>query len=385
KNSIQIKDEKYPIKISIAEKILKEDILGQYAKENIYISINPSTIYYYPMKTVRYTYTGNQFMPREQHTNLERYKACVVSLLSGIAYEKCLNSPNEVKQEGNELLAEIYNQKSIKDLLNLIQSSEDYITYNYITKHEEQYSKKTKWYKVGLGLLAVAGIIGVIFVQLNANDNQIEQAEAYEQEINNKDLQIQGNEAFNQGNYTEGTQSLLEAGVEPETVASRLVQAEEYQLALNTSENVLEEVIQHAYDYDKQIILDLNADELSDEVSSKLADEKAIIQGDSNTMQNVLNFLDDEKTAERLAQAYAETNDMNSLEKIQAKYPDNSAINHIVSDTTANQEQQAQRENIQNQINDLEGQLNETEDETEQSDLQSQIDDLQSELDNLNS
>src|SRR5699024_12043911 len=115
KNSIQIKDEKYPIKISIAKKILKEDILGKYAKENIYISINPSTIYYYPMKTVRYTYTGNQFMPREQHTNLERYKACVVSLLSGIAYEKCLNSPNEVKQEGNELLAEIYNQKSIKD------------------------------------------------------------------------------------------------------------------------------------------------------------------------------------------------------------------------------------------------------------------------------
>jgi hypothetical protein len=385
KNGIQLKDEEYPIKISIAEKILKEDILGQYAKENIYISINPSTIYYYPMKTVRYTYTGNQFMPREQHTNLERYKACVVSLLSGIAYEKCLNSPNEVKQEGNELLAEIYNQKSIKDLLNLIQSSEDYITYNYITKHEEQYSKKTKWYKVGLGLLAVAGIIGVLSVQLNANDNQVEQAEAYEQEINNKDLQIKGNEAFNQGNYAEATQSLLEAGLEPETVASRLVQAEQYQLALNTNENVLEEVIQHAYNNDKQTILDLNADELSDELSSKLADEKAIIQGDSNTMQNVLNFLDDENTAERLAQAYAETNDMNNLEQIQAKYPDNSTINQIVNEITASQEQQAQRENLQNQINDLEGQLDETEDETEQNELQSQIDELQSELDNFNS
>src|SRR5699024_8166569 len=297
RNGIQLKEEEYPIKVSIAEKILEEDILGQYAQDDIYISINPSTIYYYPMKTVRYTYTGNQFMPRETYTNLERYKACVVSILSGIAYEKCLNSPDEVKQEANELVAEIYNQKSVNDLLSLIQSSEDYITYNYIAKHEENYNQKSKWYKIGLGALAVAGIVGVLFVQLNANGNQIEQAEAYEQQLNNKDLQIEGNEAVNQGDYEQGIQTLLEAGINPQEIASKLIEVEQYQLAINTDESALEQAIQHIYENEnQQIILELNDDDLSEQASSKLGNEKAIIERDNNTMQNVLNFLNDENT-----------------------------------------------------------------------------------------
>jgi len=53
------------------------------------------------MNTVRYTYAANRFMPRDMRTTLERYKACIVSILSGIAYEKCLNTPEEVRKIGN--------------------------------------------------------------------------------------------------------------------------------------------------------------------------------------------------------------------------------------------------------------------------------------------
>lgn len=384
KNGIQLKKEEYPIKISIAQEVLEQDILKQYAKDDIYISINPSTLYYYPMKTVRYTYTGNRFMPREQHTNLERYKACVISLLSGISYEKCLNSPEEVKQEGNELITEIYNQNTVKDLLSLIKSSQDYVTYNYITDHEKEHKKKVKWYKLGIGTLVIASIVGILIVQLNANSNQIEQAEAYEQQLSNKNLQINGNEEFNQGNYEQGAETLIEAGIEPETVASRLVEAEQYQLALDTDESVLEQVIQDIYENDnKQVILELNNENLSDEVSSKLADEQAIVQGNSNTMQNVLNFLNDENTAERLATAFAEQGDVSSTETILEQYPENKNIQNTVDRISIQhqvQELTSTIEDLNNQKNDLD----EEEDSDEIEDIDNQISSTQEEIDNLN-
>ena len=108
-NLIEIKKEEYPVKISIAEEILETDILNKY-EEDVFISLNPANLYYYPMNTVTYTYTANKYMPRTQHTKLDRYKASVISILSGIPYEKCLSSKEEVKQEGNELIKEIYNQ-----------------------------------------------------------------------------------------------------------------------------------------------------------------------------------------------------------------------------------------------------------------------------------
>lgn len=383
-NGIQLKKEEYPIKISIAQEILEQDILGQYAKDDIYISINPSTIYYYPMKTVRYTYTGNRFMPREQHTNLERYKASVISILSGIGYEKCLNSPEEVKQEGNELITEIYNQNTIKDLLSLIKSSQDYITYNYITNHEEKHNKKVKWYKLGIGTLVIGSIVGILMVQLNANGNQIEQAEAYEQQLNNKDLQIQGNEEFNQDNYEQGAETLIEAGIDTKTVASRLVEEGQYQLSLDTDEGVLEQVIQDVYENDnKQVILELNSDNLSEEASSKLADEQAIVQGNSNTMQNVLNFLNDENTAERLAIAFAEQGDLSSTETILEQYSENENIQNAV-DRVSIQNQIQELENRIEDLNNQKGNLDEEEDSDEIEDIDNQITSTQEEIDDLN-
>ena len=43
----------YPVKISIAQEILEQDILGKYT--DYYVSLIPATMYYHPMKTVRYT------------------------------------------------------------------------------------------------------------------------------------------------------------------------------------------------------------------------------------------------------------------------------------------------------------------------------------------
>src|SRR5699024_12016803 len=133
--------EAYPVKISIAEKILTDDILQEFGKENLYVSLNPSTLYYYPMQTVKYTYVANHNMPTEQKTAIERYKACIVSILTGISYEKCLETPNEVQQKSSDFIKEIYNQNYVEDVLTLIEQSKDYATYNYTSyRHKNEHN-----------------------------------------------------------------------------------------------------------------------------------------------------------------------------------------------------------------------------------------------------
>ena len=144
KNMVWIKHEEHPIKLTIIETILKQDILGKYEEEGIFISLNPATLYYYPMETVRYTYSGNLFMPRNTHTHIERYRALTVSVLSDIPYEKCLMNPKEVSNEANSLIREIYQQTNLVDLLLLVQNSRNYITYNYIQEREGTEKKSRK-------------------------------------------------------------------------------------------------------------------------------------------------------------------------------------------------------------------------------------------------
>jgi len=383
KNLTQIKYEEYPVKISIAKQILEDDILNKYAKDNIFISINPTTVYYYPMQTVRYTYTANQFMPRENYTTLEHYKACVISILSGIAYEKCLNSPSEVKQEGNELIEEIYNQNTREKLLEFIKSSEDYITYDYISNKEKRNQKNKRFYRIALISTLGVAIIGMLFTQMNASGNQSEMAQAYEQQINNQELITQGNEQLEQGNYEEGLSTLEEAGADTQETASKVVQEGQYQLAINTDETVLEQVIQHAYNNDnKDKITNLDEEQLSEEASSKLNDEQTIISGDTSAMDNTLNFLDDENTAERLANAYLQENNADKVQRIAEQYPEDQAIQEMAD----NASQQQEISEIESQIDDLNSEkddLNEDDDSDQIDDIDNQLDDLNNQLDEL--
>src|SRR5699024_11323570 len=102
-------------------------------------------------------------MPTEQKTAIERYKACIVSILTGISYEKCLETPNEVQKQSSDFIKEIYNQNSVSDLLTLIQQSNDYVTYDYISSRQENETKNKRYTYLVLGGLALIFAGGLIF------------------------------------------------------------------------------------------------------------------------------------------------------------------------------------------------------------------------------
>lgn len=369
KNMLKLKKEEYPVKISIAEEILEQDILKKYENDNIFISLDPSTLYYYPMQTVRYTYAGNRFMPKGEATALEQYKACIVSLLSNIPYEKCLNSPQDVAKEGNELIKEIYNQTSKADLLHFVKQSEDFITYDYISNNQlrERKLKRKNYF-----ILATVGILfagAIVFTQVNSSHAQLDIAEQYETQLQEKDKLVEANNAFYQGDYDKAIALYSELDYDSEQLAKQLITKNEYQHAIDVDGNSLEATIEKIYETGNlEVLSTLDDKNLSEEQSRKLTNEKNIVAGDPNAMVNILNFISDENTAERLTQRFIQLNDMTHAEQVLEKYPDNQTISDIIS--------------LGENISEKNSQKNDEDDDEKKDEIQGEIDNLISQLNN---
>lgn len=367
KNLNTIKKEAYPVKVSIVEEILKQDILQKYKHTDLYISLNPATLYYYPMNTVRYTYAANRFMPRDMRTTLERYKACIVSILSGIAYEKCLNTPEEVRKIGNDFIKEIYQQRNVSELLSLIQQSNNFVTYDYIrsqTNRERKIRQKSLVALAGTSVIFI-GISGLLLVK------QLDQEEAlasqYEEQLEQKDTLLLANEEFEKGNYDEAIQLYQEGDYKDAQLSEKLLSKEQYQKAIDVHNGSLEAIIQRLYETkEQQTLLDLNSDSLDENGETKLEEEKGIVQGDTNAMVNTLNFLDDESTGIRLARKFIDLNDVNNAQKVLDKYPENENLQKLLG--------------IGKQIQEKTKQMNDSDDEKQKETLQKEVDDLKEQL-----
>ena len=382
KNLTTIKNEAYPVKLSIAQEILKQDILQQYIKEDIYISLNPATIYYHPMQTVLYTYSANRFMPRDSHTTIERYKALIVSILSSIAYEKCLNSPQDVSKEGNDLVKEIYRQKTISDLLLLIQESNDYTTYNYIESRKNTENKiKKRYFYLLTGVVALS-LASLSLLGVKVAGQAEELSMNYEKQLTEKDHLLNANDNFYRGNYDEAIALYEKTDYDKEKLSVDLIEKEEYQKALDIDPTSLEKIIQKAYKSEQsEVILELDDKELSEEEQAKLIDEKGIINGDTTSMLNTLNFLKDEQTATRLTTKFLEIGDMNNAKKIEEKYPENTEIKTILENAEmSNAELEKERLEVQKQIDNKQKKLDESKDDKEKETLKKEMSELKEKL-----
>lgn len=379
KNLTTIKNEAYPVKLSIAQKILQQDILQQYSKEDIYISLNPSTIYYHPMQTVLYTYSANRFMPRDNHTTIDRYKALNVSILSGIAYEKCLNSPKDVSKEGNDFIKELYQQKNVSDLLSLVQQSNDYKTYDYIENRKKAEDKiKKNYFYLLTGVIALSlASISLLGVKVSGQAEAL--STGYEKQLTEKDTLLHATDNFYKGNYDEAIALYEKTDYDTKQLAADLIEKGEYQKAIDIDPASLEKVIKTTYDQEKpEVLLELNDKKLSEKEQAKLADEKGIINGDTTAMLNTLNFLKDEQTAVRLANKFVEIDDLNNAKKVVEKYPENKEIVTIVENADIEKgNQEKERAEIQKQIEEKKKTLEESTDDKEKEELKKEISGLQ--------
>lgn len=315
-----IKKEEYSVKLSIAQTLLRENILQQTSD---FVSIHPATIFYYPMQTVKYTYLATDVLPQEhKYSNLDRYKALFLCILTNFSYETCLGEKEEVLKHGNELVKAVVQAGTRQEMLLLVEEAYDFVTYDYIQHNSTNKEKLKKRTLYALAASVLFSLTAVGITKQYANTQQELIVQAVEQDLEQKNYSLEANQQIVNGDYEKAAIAMEKAGESKEDIATMYFENNQFQQTIDTDVSFLEPVIAYYYDNDQsEAVLDLTLTEVAEEDTTKLETEKAIVAYDTATMSSALPFLEDEETAVRMGLAYLTNDDVTSAQKVLEKFP----------------------------------------------------------------
>lgn len=119
----KIKKEDYLVKLLVAQRILKDDVLND--EKYKYVSLNPNTLFYQNINKIQYSYRANEVMPyTTNESKLKRYKAIVLYILTNYSYEKAINSFEPLlNSKPTDLIKAIIHAENINELKLLLDVS----------------------------------------------------------------------------------------------------------------------------------------------------------------------------------------------------------------------------------------------------------------------
>ncbi|MEK4387959.1 hypothetical protein MKZ25_19700 [Solibacillus sp. FSL W7-1464] len=318
---VAIKQEAYVVKLAIAQAILLDEIV---TKTSSFVSLHPATVYYHPMSTIRYGYRANRQMPREEkYTHLQRYKALILTILTNQPYEKCLEEPEYLTKRANDLVHSILQAQTIEDMQLLLTEAYDFVAYHTV---QTQTAERKIWRSrmiLGVVLTALLGLVGTFYVKQDANEQQAEALSTLTKDYEQKQLRQEAQTLFADEQFEESIPLFFELGDSSKEVATKLIEEEEWQLALDTEPAVLEEIITALYEQgEEKELLDLTLSQGESAYSQKLAHEKAIVSYDAAQMSADLPFISDEQTLKRMGQTFVKNGDMAGAREILNKTQD---------------------------------------------------------------
>lgn len=316
-----IKQETYVVKLAIAQAILLDEIV---TKEPFHVSLHPATVFYHPMSTIRYGYRANRVMPKEEkYTHLQRYKALILMILTNYPYEKCLTEPERLEKKANDLVRSILSAKTMEEMQALLTEAYDFVAYHTV---KEQVLEKKKWKHrsvLGVVLTAVLALCAIGYVKYDANDQQQLVLGQLEATYEAREKKQQADAFFEQENYEKAIPLFLVLGDSPKDVSKKLLEKEQWQLALDTEPKMLEQVIAQLYaNKDEKMILDLRLSTDEEALTQKLAHEKAIVSYDVAQMTADLPFISDAETLQRMGQTFIANGDMAGAREVLNKTQD---------------------------------------------------------------
>jgi len=375
----KIKNEDLIVKLSILKQIVEDDVLSS----NQFVSIHPSTLFYRPMKTVKYTYLANDLMPSDnKYSNIDRYKALVISVLSGLSYEICLNNKDKVSKKKNELIESIIEVKSREELLSDLESLLEYKQYYHFKTNKENQSKK----KIRrIAIVAVSFLVLILAIGLTksmANKEHVQTVAYYEQEIENVKEENELKQHLANEDYEKAAESMRKIGEDEEAIAKMFLDAGLYQQALDTEPDYLNDVIKILYENDKKDeILDLKIED-----NEQLETEKQIVSYDYAELKAKQHFIENEDTVIRLGKAFADNGNMEDAQLLQEKVKNDELGNYITlkqknselktnKDKLATLEKELKKEKKKSKKKDKKNQIKTTKEKIES--LEKEIEELQ--------
>lgn len=319
KNLKNIHEEKLPVKLSIAKAIIKENVLETSGFP--YVSINPASIWYLPMRTIKYTYRANNSMPQgEEYENFSKYKALVLYILTGANYQKLLLSTKFLKgtKKKNPYLEQIIEASTMEKLYLSLDNIEDSINYNEwkFIKNKDKKLKKIIYALLAFVLLSnVVTSIGTTKIQQAISKEKIEHVEKNQR---NESLNELVDEALQRKDYKTATSLMLQSNISNKKIARTLLKHKQYKTALAYDSNLLETIIATYWKSDsRDKILDLKlSKEATKEQQDKLQLEKAIVAFNTGEINSNIAFIEDKNTILRIGKIYLENKDYLNTEII---------------------------------------------------------------------
>lgn len=314
-----LQTEEYAVKLAICQQLMQDQVLAQTPH---YVSLHPSTLFYYPMQTVRYTYRANAVMPREaKWLPVKRYKALILSVLTGVSYEICLTDTASVSRKGNALIQSLAEAQTPLELTAIIDDAYNFVVYAEIqnrTTFASGFKKKTLYGFLTSAVL-VLGAVGL--TRYWGNQERDTAVAALEAQLAQQEQEIQAQNHLLKGEYVQAVHLYEEAGKELAFLADLYFQNGLYQEALNLDPTYLEPVIHIlSANGEQSRIIDLTLSEEAGDLQERLQLEKHIVAYNTEALLNALPFLESEATATRMGEAFLANDHLPGVEKVLEKF-----------------------------------------------------------------
>ncbi|MFC5714390.1 hypothetical protein ACFPU1_16715 [Thalassorhabdus alkalitolerans] len=384
-----IHKESLPIRLAVLTNVLEVDPLQTSSS----VSIHPATLFFRPMSHVLFSYMATMDMPQEnRYTILQQYKALALHLITKQPYETFLVHGEKGFKGRKHILA----KREEPDVLKLVQiireattaqelredmhESLEYAQFQYFNEinHTEKRASKKLFTLGAASFITLIVAIGV--VQSIHSNQQAVIAEHYEQELLQKETEVEILNDVHHGDYETAVERMEEQHVEENDIVKWLIQEREYQLALDRSptDGTVTAIVDRLYEQeDEEALLDLEGD------NQLLQDEQNILDYNHQAISNRATLVENEETAMRMAQAFIKNNHLNDARIIADRFDSES-----VAQAIEEQQQRQEVHRIEQEIDLLEAELEdlESDDEGEEvEEIEDQMNQLQEELEEVES
>lgn len=292
------------IRLSLLERVLELDPLNNYHEK---VLIHPRNIYFKDLKTIKFLYRSNQFLPSVKNIAiLNQYKLLILSMLSKYSYEQfSIKKIELLEKANNNFLNIIENAATIPELQDLIKEKLFEDETNFF-KNLEGDKKKNHFSKMQSRFMA-SGVIGImIAMAVIASMVQIRNYRVVaDQQIKNATTIGQAYEFLAKGETDKGIETLKQTNPSDQKLAEAYFIVKQYDNAINTDNDYAKIVVSKLYkDKEESKVLGLKTENKYIQV------EKHILSYDRNSLLVDKEFVQDKDQLIRIGYAFLKNNDI---------------------------------------------------------------------------
>jgi len=311
------------IRLSLLERVLELDPLSNFNEK---VLLHPQNIYFKDLKTIKFLYRSNRFLPSVSNlSEIDQYKLLVLSMLSKYSYEQFkIKKIDLLDKEKDDFLNTIENANTIIEVHELISKRLFEDETKFFEKLEED-KKKIKINKIRSRLIACCAICVVIAISIVVNRLQINNYSiAANKQIENANNSGQAYELLAQGDTDKAIAKLKETDPSNEKLAKAYFIASEYDNAINLDEDYAKKVVSNLYsNKEENKILDLKTN------NQYIKVEKDILGTDRNALAVDKAVVQDKDQLARIGNAFLSIKDIATAKEISAKL-NNEQLNQAI-------------------------------------------------------